>query len=147
MRSASADTEIRGRHIRAGDRLMLLYGSANRDEEVFENPDVFNVERAVKHVAFGTGPHTCVGMHLAKLEMRIMFEELLPRIRGIELTGKRSSPSRTSLAALNHACPFAQGLRSASGRGRHHRAARRSSRPGGRRYRLAGRCRRLGASR
>jgi cytochrome P450 len=88
MRSASADTEIRGRHIQAGDRLMLLYGSANRDEEVFEDPDVFNVERPVKHVAFGAGPHTCVGMHVAKLEMRILFEELLPRIKGIEVTGQ-----------------------------------------------------------
>jgi cytochrome P450 len=88
MRSASADTELRGRHIRAGDRLMLLYASGSRDEEVFEDPDVFDVERPVKHISFGAGPHTCVGMHVAKLEMGIMLEELLPRINGIELTGK-----------------------------------------------------------
>jgi len=88
MRSASADTELRGRRIRAGDRLMLLYASGSRDEEVFEDPDVFNVERPVKHISFGSGPHTCVGMHVAKLEMGIMLEELLPRINGIELTGK-----------------------------------------------------------
>jgi len=72
----------------AGDRLMLLYASGSRDEEVFEDPDVFNVERPVKHISFGAGPHACVGMHVAKLEMGIMLEELLPRINGIELTGK-----------------------------------------------------------
>jgi len=87
MRAASRDTELRGRQINAGDRLMLLYASANRDEEVFSHPDRFDVEREIRHVAFGTGPHVCVGMHVARLEMKILFEELLPRIQGIELTG------------------------------------------------------------
>ncbi len=88
MRAASRDTELRGRQIKAGDRLMLLYASANRDEEVFSRPDRFDVEREIRHVAFGTGPHVCVGMHVARLEMRVLFEELLPRIQGIELTGE-----------------------------------------------------------
>ena len=87
MRAASRDTELRGRQIKEGDRLMLLYASANRDEEVFEHPDRFDVEREIRHVAFGTGPHVCVGLHVAKLEMKVLFEELLPRIKGIELTG------------------------------------------------------------
>ncbi len=88
MRAASRDTELRGRPIKAGDRLMLLYASANRDEEVFEHPDRFDVERDVRHVAFGTGPHVCIGMHVARLEMKVLFEELLPRIQGIEITGE-----------------------------------------------------------
>jgi cytochrome P450 len=88
MRSAAQDTELRGRQIKAGDRLMLHYPSANRDEEVFTNPDAFDVERTGgKSIAFGIGPHICVGMHVAKLEMKILFEELLPLVDSFEVTG------------------------------------------------------------
>lgn len=88
MRAATADTELRGRKIRAGDRIFLSYPSANRDEDIFERPDEFDVTRSPnRHLAFGFGPHICLGQHLAKLEMRILFEELLPRLESIEPAG------------------------------------------------------------
>jgi cytochrome P450 len=88
MRSAAEDTELRGRQIKAGDRLMLHYPSANRDEEVFTDPDAFDVDRpGGKSIAFGVGPHACIGMHVAKLEMKILFEELLPLVESFEVTG------------------------------------------------------------
>jgi alpha-terpineol hydroxylase len=88
MRSAAQDTELRGRKISAGDRLMLHYPSANRDEEIFTDPDAFDVERSGgRSIAFGVGPHACIGMHVAKLEMKILFEELLPLVESFEVTG------------------------------------------------------------
>jgi cytochrome P450 len=89
MRSATADTQIRGQTIAKGDRLMLCYPSGNRDEEVFDDPDRFRVDRdATRHVAFGYGGHVCLGQHLARLEMRMFFEELLERLESIELAGE-----------------------------------------------------------
>jgi cytochrome P450 len=89
MRSATADTELGGRRIAKGDWLMLCYASANRDEEVFEDPFVFRCDRKPnRHIAFGYGAHLCLGQHLAKLEMRILFEELLPRLKSIALDGE-----------------------------------------------------------
>lgn len=88
MRSAARDTEVSGQSIGAMERLMLCYPSANRDEELFENPDVFDIRRAASnHIAFGAGPHMCLGQHLAKLEMRILFEELMPHLASVELAG------------------------------------------------------------
>ncbi|HKY89534.1 MAG TPA: cytochrome P450 [Nevskiaceae bacterium] len=88
MRTATADTEIRGRKIAKGDWLMLCYGSANRDEEVFERPFEYRIDRdANKQIAFGLGGHTCLGQHLARLEMRVLLEELLPRLDAVEQTG------------------------------------------------------------
>ena len=88
MRRAMSDYTLRGRQIKTGDRLMLLFQSACRDEDVFEGADVFNIDRHPnKHIAFGYGPHLCIGMHLAGLELQIMLEELLPRLSGIEITG------------------------------------------------------------
>jgi hypothetical protein len=89
MRSAAADTELRGRKIAKGDWLMLCYPSGNRDEEVFEDPFEFRVDRIPnKHLAFGYGAHVCLGQHLAKMEMRILWEELLPRLKSVELAGE-----------------------------------------------------------
>ncbi|MHB8527888.1 MAG: cytochrome P450 [Caulobacteraceae bacterium] len=89
MRSAAADTSLRGQAIAEGDWLMLCYPSGNRDEEVFEAPYEFRVDRNPnRHLAFGYGPHLCLGQHLAKLEMRILWEELLPRLRSVELAGE-----------------------------------------------------------
>jgi cytochrome P450 len=69
---------------------MLLYQSANRDADVFDAPDEFRIDRKPnKHIAFGYGPHMCIGQHLAKIELRILLEELLPRISSIDLTGER----------------------------------------------------------
>ena len=94
MRSATADTELRDRKIAKGDWLFLSYPSGNRDEEVFEEPDAFRVDRKPnRHLAFGYGAHVCLGQHLAKMEMRILFEELMSRLQSLELGGepKRSA--------------------------------------------------------
>jgi hypothetical protein len=89
MRSAAADTTLRGQAIAKGEWLMLCYPSGNRDEEVFEHPDEFRVDRSPnRHLAFGYGAHLCLGQHLAKLEMRILWEELLPRLKSVELAGE-----------------------------------------------------------
>lgn len=89
MRSATDDYVLHGRQIAKGDWLMLSYISGNRDEEVFMEPDRFLVDRRPNpHLSFGHGLHLCLGMHLARLEMRTFFEELLPRISSVELAGK-----------------------------------------------------------
>ena len=94
MRSATQDTELNGRQIAKGDWLMLCYASGNRDEAVFDEPDVFKPDRTPnKHLAFGYGAHLCLGQHLAKMEMRILFEELMPRLQSLELAGE---PTRTA---------------------------------------------------
>jgi hypothetical protein len=94
MRTAIEDVELGGRSIRKGDWLMLSYLSANNDEAVFDEPERFRVDReASRHIAFGTGAHACLGQHLARLEMRVLFEELIPRLDTIALAGepKRSA--------------------------------------------------------
>ena len=89
MRSASADTELRGRQIKNGDWLMLCYASGNRDEEVFANADVFDIDRTPnRQLAFGSGAHLCLGQHLARMEMRILYEELLPKLKRVRLDGE-----------------------------------------------------------
>jgi cytochrome P450 len=88
MRSATEDTELRGRQIKKGDWLMLCYASGNRDEEVFDDAQAFHADRSPnKQLAFGYGAHLCLGQHLAKMEMRILFEELLPRLKSVKLNG------------------------------------------------------------
>jgi cytochrome P450 len=78
MRLALSDYRMRGQTIKAGDRLMLLWQSGNRDEEVFDHPDDFDIDRRPnKQIGFGYGAHTC-GQHLAKLELKVLWEELLP---------------------------------------------------------------------
>lgn len=89
MRSATADTELRGRQIKKGDWLFLSYPSGNRDEEVFDEPDAFRIDRKPnKQLAFGYGAHVCLGQHLARMEMRILFEEIFARVKSIELNGE-----------------------------------------------------------
>ena len=99
MRSATADTELRGRKIAKGDWLWLAYPSGNRDEEVFDDPDTFNPKRSPnRHLAFGYGAHLCLGQHLAKMEMRILFEELMPRLKSVEFAGQ---PTRAEAAFVS----------------------------------------------
>lgn len=87
-RTATRDTELRGQKIKEGDKVVMYYTSANRDEDVFANPDVFDIARAPnEHMAFGGGQHFCLGASLARLEIRIIFEELLRRLPDIELAG------------------------------------------------------------
>jgi len=88
MRTATQDTEFAGRQLKQNDWIMLCYASGNRDEAVFEAPDDFRVDRKPnKHLAFGYGAHLCLGQHLAKMEMRILWEEMLPRLKSVELAG------------------------------------------------------------
>jgi cytochrome P450 len=89
MRTATADAELAGQKIAKGDWMMLSYPSGNRDETVFKDPFKFDVERSPnKHVAFGYGAHVCLGQHLARMEMRVLWEELLPRLEMVELDGE-----------------------------------------------------------
>jgi cholest-4-en-3-one 26-monooxygenase len=85
-RTATADTELLGQRIEEGEKVLLLYQSANRDEDVFEDPDVLRVDRSPNpHLAFGVGPHVCMGINLARLEIRVLFEELLKRYPDIDV--------------------------------------------------------------
>jgi hypothetical protein len=89
MRTVTADVEFAGRDLKRNDWLMLCYASGNRDEEVFEAPDTFRVDRKPnRHLAFGYGAHVCLGQHLAKMEMRILWEELIPRLKSVSLAGE-----------------------------------------------------------
>jgi cytochrome P450 family 142 subfamily A polypeptide 1 len=95
-RTATRDVELRGEKIREGDKVLMLYESGNRDERAFESPECFDVERSPNdHVAFGGyGTHFCLGAPLARLELRVMFEELLRRLPDAELSG--GTPLRPS---------------------------------------------------
>ncbi len=88
-RTATRDTELRGQQISAGDKVVTWYISANYDPEVFPDPSTFDVTRTPNdHVTFGPGgPHFCLGAHLARLETKILFQELIPRLDSIELIG------------------------------------------------------------
>jgi cholest-4-en-3-one 26-monooxygenase len=87
-RTATEDVELHGKQIRKGDAFCLFYPSANRDEEAFEDPDVFRVDRKPNpHVGFGIGEHFCLGANLARLELRVVFSELAARMEEVELAG------------------------------------------------------------
>ncbi|ORX05063.1 cytochrome P450 [Mycolicibacillus trivialis] len=87
-RQALTDYTLRGQQIKAGDRLMVLFQSGSRDEDVFDRPEEFIIDRRPnRHIAFGHGPHKCLGMYVAKIEMAMLLEELLPRLKSIEVTG------------------------------------------------------------
>jgi len=85
-RTATRDTEIRGVPIAEGQKVLMIYGSANRDESVFENADVFDIDRKPQHLAFGIGNHFCLGANLARMELRVAFSELLKRIPDMRYT-------------------------------------------------------------
>ena len=96
-RTATREVELCGQKIRQGQKLLLLYPSANRDAEVFANPITFNVERSPnEHVAFGFGAHFCLGASLARLELRVLFEEILTRMPTLELVSDEPPPLRAS---------------------------------------------------
>jgi cytochrome P450 family 142 subfamily A polypeptide 1 len=85
-RTVTRDTELRGRALAVGDVLLNVYPSANRDADIFDDPDAFHVDRSPNlHLAFGTGPHFCLGANLARTEIRILLEELFTRLPDIHV--------------------------------------------------------------
>lgn len=88
-RTATRDVDLHGRTIRAGDKVLIWFVSANYDDAEFEDPYRFDIGRWPNyHVAFGrNGPHLCLGAHLARLELRVLFEELLPRVKDARIVG------------------------------------------------------------
>ncbi|MEU5994916.1 cytochrome P450 [Spirillospora sp. NPDC047418] len=87
-RTATADTKISGTAIGAGEKVTLWWASANRDATVFDDPDIFDIRRTPnQHLAFGRGPHFCLGSGLARMEMRVIFEALLDRVADFAVTG------------------------------------------------------------
>jgi cytochrome P450 len=87
-RTATTDAELRGQRIKKGDKVVYYYGSANRDPEVFDNPDVFDIHRKHNlHMSFGAGRHHCLGAHLARLELTSMFTTMLRRMPDMQLAG------------------------------------------------------------
>jgi cholest-4-en-3-one 26-monooxygenase len=88
-RTATRDTEIAGHRIRAGEVVGMFYPSANRDESIWEDPDRFRVDRKHNpHIAFGVGEHYCLGAHVARLELQVIFRHLIPRLGEVEVAGK-----------------------------------------------------------
>ena len=83
-RTVLKDTEVRGQKMKAGDRILLLYGSANRDPETFADPERFDIERRPQHVGFGIGSHFCLGANLARMELRVALTQLLSRLPDME---------------------------------------------------------------
>ena len=103
MRTATADTTVRGVPIAKGEAVYLSYVSANRDEEVFDDPFRFDVGRDPnKHLAFGYGVHFCLGAALARMEVNSFFSELLPRLKSIELNGNPELIATTFVGGLKH---------------------------------------------
>ncbi|WP_088311162.1 cytochrome P450 [Novosphingobium sp. B 225] len=101
MRMAAEDTEISGVKVAKGDWLMINYVAANHDPAQFDNPRKFDVTRdQTRHLAFGAGAHQCLGLHLARLEMRLLFEALLDRLDSVELAGEPRRAKSTFVGGL-----------------------------------------------
>ena len=101
MRTAAQDTEVGGQQIAKGDWLMINYVAANHDPAQFPDPRRFDAAREPnRHLAFGAGAHQCLGLHLARLEMRILFEALLDRLESVELAGEPKRAKSTFVGGL-----------------------------------------------
>ncbi|MFU7526955.1 cytochrome P450 [Qipengyuania sp. ASV99] len=101
MRTAAHDVELGGQQVKAGDWLMMNYVAANHDPAQFPDPRRFDAARSPnRHLAFGAGAHQCLGLHLARLEMRILFEAVLDRIDAVELSGKAKRATSTFVGGL-----------------------------------------------
>jgi cytochrome P450 len=103
MRTAVAPSVVRGHEFQPGDMLLLSYPSANRDDEVFDDPFRFDIGRSPNpHLAFGYGAHYCLGAKLAKMEIKALLTELVPRLRSIELAGEPALMQTTFVGGLKH---------------------------------------------
>ncbi|MCK0099170.1 cytochrome P450 [Qipengyuania sp. S6317L1] len=101
MRTAAEDVEVGGQEIKAGDWMMINYVAANHDPAQFENPRKFDAARSPnRHLAFGAGAHQCLGLHLARLEMRILFEALLDRVEKVAPAGEAKRSNSTFVGGL-----------------------------------------------
>jgi len=102
-RTAAVDTELGGHAIAAGDRLALFYPSANRDDAVFERPDELDIDRTPNpHLAFGHGEHYCIGQALARLEVRVLFDELAARVDDLTLAGPVEHLATNFVSGVKH---------------------------------------------
>ncbi|SLC78513.1 cytochrome P450-terp [Mycobacteroides abscessus subsp. massiliense] len=103
MRTATADTEIRGVPITEGESVLLSYPSGNRDEDIFTDPFTFDIARDPnKHLAFGFGVHFCLGAALARMEVNSFFSALLPRLESIEIDGNIERTSTIFVGGIKH---------------------------------------------
>jgi cytochrome P450 len=103
MRTATEDYTISGVTIKKGESVLLAYPSANRDEEVFDKPNVFDISRSPnKHLAFGFGVHYCLGAMLARMEIKAILTELIPRLKSVELAGEPSLMKTLFVGGLKH---------------------------------------------
>jgi len=102
-RTATEDFELRGKTIRKGETVALFYPSANRDADVFEDPNVFRIDRNPnRHLGFGVGEHFCLGAHLARLEMEVAYKHWLPRIEEVELAGPVDRLHSSLVGGIKH---------------------------------------------
>ena len=104
LRTATDDTKLHGQPIAKGERVFMVYASANRDETIFEDPDVFRITRVQtpSHLAFGYGEHVCPGASLARMEGRVLLEELVDRFSGWELTSEPIRLESIHAAGFSH---------------------------------------------
>ena len=103
IRTPDRDIEVGGKQVKAGQHMVMFYPSGNRDESVFTDPDRFDIERTPnRHIAFGTGPHLCLGMHLARLELKVMFEQFLNRVEEIEMVGEPEKVFAIATGGFKH---------------------------------------------
>jgi cytochrome P450 len=103
MRTAAADYELASTKVRKGERLLLFYASANRDEDVFDAPFSFRIDRNPNpHLGFGTGEHFCLGSHLARRSQRALFSELVGRLEDVELAGPPERLAASFVAGVKH---------------------------------------------
>ncbi len=102
-RTATEDTELGGEQIASGDRVVMWYPSANYDEDVFDDPYRFDIRRSPNdHLTFGAGRHVCLGASLARLEVRVVFEELLKRVDSIEILGEPTRLRSNFINGIKH---------------------------------------------
>jgi cholest-4-en-3-one 26-monooxygenase len=102
-RTAARDVDFHGQRIREGDHMALFYPSANRDEDVFEDPYSFRIDRSPnRHIAFGVGEHFCAGAHVARLELEMAFRYLLPRLEEVELAGPVERLNSNLIGGIKH---------------------------------------------
>ena len=103
-RTAQADAELSGQKITKGEKVVMYYGAANRDPDVFADPDKMDIQRnnANEHLAFGTGAHVCLGQRIANMQLETAYARILDRYPNIEWTGKQAHAPNNFVNAISH---------------------------------------------